>query len=94
MGYNQRATRSSRGVGDALSALLGAPMKQLLAYQRKLTEARQFTAKLDGRLSKLEQVRSPGLPCANPTCVRVDRSALPGRLCQHWSSRRDGSVIH
>ena len=45
-------------------------MKQLLAYQKRLTEARQVTAKLDGRLSKLEQVRSPGLPCANPTvCV-------------------------
>ena len=56
----------SRG-GDALSA----PMKQLLAYQRKLTEARKLTTKLDGRLSKLEQVRSPGLPCANPMCVCV-----------------------
>lgn len=57
---------SRAGRGDALSA----PMKQLLAYQRKLTEARKLTTKLDGRLSKLEQVRSPGLPCANPTlCV-------------------------
>ena len=51
-------------------------MKQLLAYQRKLREARQVTAKLDGRLSKLEQVRSPGLPCANPTRVCVLTEAL------------------
>ena len=55
-------------------------MKQLLANQRKLTEARQVTAKLDGRLSKLEQVRSPGLPCANPTrvCVLTEALCLAG----------------
>ena len=31
--------------------------RQLLAYQRQLTEGKQITAKLDSRMSRLEQVQ-------------------------------------
>ena len=63
------------------TTLTCAPMKQsqhrrLLAHQRQLTEAKQLTGKLDSRLSRLEQVRSPEPPCMCVVCV-----VLTSTLC-------------
>ena len=71
-------TRTARAhVDDAhLCAMKQSQHRRLLAHQRQLTEAKQLTGKLDSRLSRLEQVRSPEPPCMCVVCV-----VLTSTLC-------------
>ena len=77
-GFMRTSPRTARAhVDDAhLCAMKQSQHRRLLAHQRQLTEAKQLTGKLDSRLSRLEQVRSPEPPCMCVVCV-----VLTSTLC-------------
>ena len=51
--HPRRPRRACKG----LTCAMKPHHRQLLAYQRQLTEGKQITAKLDSRMSRLEQVQ-------------------------------------